>query len=135
VFYSVGSVVHVQKGTSAPHVALHAGRPVLALAASSSKLFVQTGLTVTEYNRAGGASVRHHLVCASATVSKLATNGSRSGTLTVPNAFEVLTRAKGAVVTFSGGRMFLVRIAAERRRCVAAPKRPAGRARTCPCRS
>jgi hypothetical protein len=32
-----------------------------------------------------------HLVCALATVSKLTTNGSRSGTLTVPKAFEVLT--------------------------------------------
>ena len=59
VFYSRGSVVYVQKGSTVPRVALHAGRPVLALAASSSKLFVETGLTVTEYNRSGGAKVRH----------------------------------------------------------------------------
>ncbi|MGN6676151.1 MAG: hypothetical protein ACTHKL_00020, partial [Streptosporangiaceae bacterium] len=59
VFYSRGSVVYVQKGTAAPQVALHAGGAVMALAASSSKLFVQTGLTVTAYNRSGGAKVRH----------------------------------------------------------------------------
>jgi hypothetical protein len=58
VFYSVLGG-HVQKGSAASRVALHAGRPVLALAASSSKLFVETGLTVTEYNRSGGAKVRH----------------------------------------------------------------------------
>jgi hypothetical protein len=272
VFYSRGSVVYVQKGTAAPQVALHAGGTVMALAASSSKLFVQTGLTVTEYNRSGGAKVRHwtltspvtpitlagllvvgqtlwswtdwgtdssgfefarlsrinttaaavhvvdkqaypvnvaanssgvyfedvrgpkslgylvhvtptggvharrgpggallalaggrldqmsfhnnghqyldtystttlgrlssaqisdndrmfagtglglivlnepctHLVCAKATVSKLATNGSRSGTLTVTNAFSVLTGQDGAVVTVTHGHMSLVRIA------------------------
>ncbi len=273
VFYSRVSVVYVQKGTAAPKVALHAGNPVLALAASSSKLFVETGLTVTEYNRSGGAKVRHwtltspvtpltiagllvagqtlwswtdwgtdssgfefarlsrintaasavhivdkhaypvdvaanaggaffedargpnslgfvvhstpagglharrgpvgallalaggrldqmafhsnghqfvdsysttslrrlssarisdndrmfagtglglivlnepcpHLVCAAATVAKLAAGGARTGTLTVPNAFEVLTGPKGAaVVTVSGGHMSLVKIA------------------------
>jgi len=272
VFYSRGSVVYVQKGNAAPQVALHAGRQVMALAASSSKLFVQTGLTVTEYNRSGGANIRHwtltspvtpitiagllvvgqtlwswtdwgtdssgfefarlsrintsaaavhvvdkqaypvnvaanssgvyfedargskslgylvhvtpfggvharrgpvgallalaggrleqmsfhtnghqyvdtystttlrrlssaqildndrmfagtglglivlnepctHLVCAKATVSKLATNGSRGGTLTVPNAFSVLTGRDGAVVTVSHGHMSLERIA------------------------
>jgi hypothetical protein len=51
-----------------------------------------------------------HLVCAKATVSKLASNGARSGTLTVPNAFSVLTGPRGAVVTVSGGHMSLVRI-------------------------
>lgn len=272
VFYSRGSVVYVQKGSAAPQVALHAGKAVMALAASSSKLFVQTGLTVAEYNRSGGAKIRHwtltspvtpitiagllvvgqtlwswtdwgtdssgfefarlsrivatavavhvvdkraypvnvaanssgayfedargskslgylvhvtpsggvharrgpvgallalaggrldqmsfhanghqfvdaystttlrrlssaqisdndrmfagtglglivlnepcpHLVCAKATVGKLATNGARSGTLTVPNAFSVLTGRDGAVVTVSHGHMSLVRIA------------------------
>jgi len=271
VFFSRGSVVYVQKGTAAPQVALHASRSVLALAASTSRLFVQTGLTVTEYNRAGGAKVRQwtltspvtpitiagllvvgqtlwswtdwgtdssgfefarlsrinitaavhvvdkqaypvdvaanssgaffedargtrgvgnlvhvtpsggvharrgpveallalvggrlhqmlfhadghqyidtygaaslarlssarisdndrmfagtglglivlnepcqHLVCAKANVSKLAANGSRTGTVTVPNAFSVLTGKNGAVVTVTGGHMFLVRIA------------------------
>jgi len=59
VFYSRGSVVYVQKGSSAPRVALHARKQVLALAANSAALFVQTGLTVTEYLRASGARVRH----------------------------------------------------------------------------
>jgi hypothetical protein len=59
VFFSKGSVVWVQKGTSAPHVALHVSRPVLALAANTADLFVQTGLTVTEYSRTGGAKIRH----------------------------------------------------------------------------
>lgn len=59
VFYSRGSVVYVQKGASAAHVALHPGKAVLALAASSSDLFVETGLTVTEYSRSNGANLRH----------------------------------------------------------------------------
>jgi len=59
VFFSRGSVVYVQKAALAPQIALHAGRQVVALAANSTDLFVQTGLTVTEYNRSGGAKVRH----------------------------------------------------------------------------
>lgn len=59
VFFSKGSVVYVQKGGSAPQIALHAGQQVMALAATSSGLFVQTGLTVTEYLRSSGAKVRH----------------------------------------------------------------------------
>jgi len=37
VFYSRGSVVYVQKGSSAPRVALHARKQVLALAANSQR--------------------------------------------------------------------------------------------------
>jgi hypothetical protein len=59
VFFSQGSVVYVQKGSSPPQVALHAGQQVMALAATTTDLFVQTGLTVTEYLRSGGATVRH----------------------------------------------------------------------------
>jgi hypothetical protein len=59
LFYSLGSVVHVVHGNSAPKVALHASRKVLALAATSSDLFVQTKLTVTEYRRSNGSKVRH----------------------------------------------------------------------------
>lgn len=59
VFYSRGSVVHVVDGTSAPHVALRAGRTVLALAANSADFFVQTGLRVTEYRRSNGQNLRH----------------------------------------------------------------------------
>src|SRR5580700_3367036 len=46
VFFSHGSVVYVVHGDQAPAVKLHAGHPVLALAANSSDLFVQTGLQV-----------------------------------------------------------------------------------------
>jgi hypothetical protein len=59
VYYSRGSVVRVVNGNSAPVVAVRAGRRVFALAATSSDLFVQTGLTVTEYSRPGGRSLRH----------------------------------------------------------------------------
>jgi hypothetical protein len=59
VFFSRGSVVYVVHGDQAPAVKLHAGHPVLALAANSSDLFVQTGLQVTEYQRADDAQVRH----------------------------------------------------------------------------
>jgi len=52
-----------------------------------------------------------HITCASATVSKLAANGSRSGTLHLAHAFSVLTGPKAAVVIFSAGHMSLVRLA------------------------
>ena len=58
LFYSRGAVVYVVTGHSAPHVAIHASRRVLALAANASDLFVQTGLTVTEYSRSNGSKVR-----------------------------------------------------------------------------
>ena len=59
VFYSKGPVVWAVAGNSAPKVAVHAGGKVMALAANSKNLFVQTGLTVTEYARAHGSAVRH----------------------------------------------------------------------------
>jgi hypothetical protein len=59
VFYSRGSVVYVVDGNSAPKVALHAGKKVIALAANASELFVQTGLRVTAYRRSSGAALRH----------------------------------------------------------------------------
>lgn len=59
IFFSKGSVVYVVVGNTAPKVALHAGGTVLALAANSADLFVQTGLTVTEYKRSDGSAVRH----------------------------------------------------------------------------
>jgi hypothetical protein len=59
VYYSRGSVVHVVNGSSPPAVAVRAGQRVFALAATSSDLFVQTGLTVTEYSRPGGRILRH----------------------------------------------------------------------------
>lgn len=59
VFYSRGSVVYVVDGDSAPAVAIHAAKTVIALAASSSDLFVETGLTVTEYSRSNGRNLRH----------------------------------------------------------------------------
>ena len=59
VFFSRGAVVDVVEGNRAPVIALHAAGPVLALAASDSDLFVETGLRVTEYSRANGSQVRH----------------------------------------------------------------------------
>ena len=50
------------------------------------------------------------LTCAAASVSKLAASGSASGKLTVPHAFELLAGPEAAVVEFTSGHMFLVRI-------------------------
>lgn len=62
VFFSRGSVVYVVDGNKAPAIALRAGHLVLALAANSSDLFVETGLRVTEYRRSDGAQVRHWIL-------------------------------------------------------------------------
>ena len=59
VFFSRGSVVYVVEGNHAPEVALHAGGPVLALGATDSVLFAETGLRFTEYCRADGRPVAH----------------------------------------------------------------------------
>jgi hypothetical protein len=59
VYYSHGSVVSVVKGNAAPKTAVHAAHTVQALAASGSDLFVQTGLTVTEYRRSNDKAVGH----------------------------------------------------------------------------
>ena len=59
VLYSRGSVVYVVNGDARPKIVLRAGHNVLALAATTADLFVQTGLTVTEYRRSDNAKVRH----------------------------------------------------------------------------
>jgi hypothetical protein len=59
VFYSRGAVVYVVSGNSAPRTVLHAGGAVLAIAATASDLFVQRGLTVTEYRKSTVSQVRH----------------------------------------------------------------------------
>lgn len=59
VFYSRGAVVYVVAGNSTPRTVLHAGGTVLAIAASASDLFVQNGLTVTEYRKSDVSKVRH----------------------------------------------------------------------------
>jgi hypothetical protein len=59
VFYSRGAVVYVVSGNSVPKTVLHAGGTVVAIAASASDLFVQTGLTVTEYRKSNDSKVRH----------------------------------------------------------------------------
>ncbi len=58
VYFSSGSSVAVVKGNSKPKTVLQAGKAVLALAANTADLFVQTGLTVTEYSRTGSRLVR-----------------------------------------------------------------------------
>lgn len=59
VFYSNGSFVYKVAGNSAPTLAVTAGGTVLALAANTSELFVQVGLTVTAYRRSDGSVIRH----------------------------------------------------------------------------
>jgi hypothetical protein len=69
VFFSRGSVVYAVEGNRAPVIALHAGRTVLALAATDADLFVGTGLLVTEYSRANGSQVRPWTLTSPATVT------------------------------------------------------------------
>lgn len=59
VFFSRGSAIDVVEGNRAPVIALHAAGTVLALAATDSDLFVETGLRVTEYSRGNGSQLRH----------------------------------------------------------------------------
>jgi hypothetical protein len=59
VYFAVGKSVSVVDGTSAPKTVLKSvGKPILALAVNSSDLFVQTGLTVTEYSRSHAQFIR-----------------------------------------------------------------------------
>jgi hypothetical protein len=57
VFVAAGSVVYVVEGDGSPQIAEHAAGDVVALAASSTGLYVQTGLKVSEYNRYTGNEV------------------------------------------------------------------------------
>jgi hypothetical protein len=59
VYYALGSTVLVVNGNAKPKTVLHASKQVMALAANSSDLFVQTALTVTEYRRSNGSAVKH----------------------------------------------------------------------------
>lgn len=59
VYYSRGAAVYSVSGNSSPKTVLHAGGTVLAIAASASDLFVQNGLTVTEYTKSGDSKVAH----------------------------------------------------------------------------
>jgi hypothetical protein len=50
LYYSRGSIVYRVTGNGKPKAQVHATSRVMAVAASQSELFVQTGLTVTEYS-------------------------------------------------------------------------------------
>jgi hypothetical protein len=58
VYYSRGSVVYVVKGLHAPAAALRASGPVLAVAASTSDLFVVVGNKVSAYALSNGRWLR-----------------------------------------------------------------------------
>lgn len=49
LYYSRGSIVYRVTGNSKPQAEVHASSRVMAVAANQTDLFVQTGLTVTEY--------------------------------------------------------------------------------------
>ena len=57
-YYFLGSAVYEVKSDSAPRAILHVRGNVLAVAASTSDLFVDVGRTVTEYRRSSHHSVR-----------------------------------------------------------------------------
>ncbi len=78
-----------------------------ARVSNNDRALAGTGLGLLVLNEACS-----QVTCASATVSKLATNGTVSGTVSVPHAFSLLTGPQGAVVTFSAGHMSLVRLGA-----------------------
>lgn len=58
VFFGNGSIVDVVETTGAPQVAVHATGKVMALAASTTDLYVLAGKTVTDYSRSNGAVVQ-----------------------------------------------------------------------------
>jgi hypothetical protein len=78
LYFSHGSVVSVVKGNAAPKTAVHAAHAVQALAATSSDLFVETGLTVTEYQRSNDNPVRHFTL--SSPVTPITSAGLIAGT-------------------------------------------------------
>ncbi len=57
VFYSNGRGVYVVVGNSVPALAVTASGQVLALAATTSELFVEVGRTVTAYSRSDGSVI------------------------------------------------------------------------------
>lgn len=59
LFYSRGSVVYRVTGNGKPQAEVHASSRVMAVAANQSDLFVQTGLTVTEYRLPRASKVKH----------------------------------------------------------------------------
>ncbi len=59
LYYSRGSVVYRVTGNGKPQAEVHASSRVMAVAANQSDLFVQTGLTVTEYRLPSGSKVKH----------------------------------------------------------------------------
>jgi hypothetical protein len=58
VYYARGPVVYEVKGDHSPVTALRASGPVLAVAATSSDLFVDVGHTVSAYARSDGRRLR-----------------------------------------------------------------------------
>src|SRR6185437_3849199 len=59
LYYSRGSVVYRVIGNGKPKAVVHASSRVMAAAANQADLFVQTGLTVTEYRLSNGSKVKH----------------------------------------------------------------------------
>jgi hypothetical protein len=59
VYYVRNAKVYKVHGTHAPVLVLDASAPVLAVAASRSDLYIETGKTVIEVDLATGVSVRH----------------------------------------------------------------------------
>jgi hypothetical protein len=58
VYFATGSVVKAVKGDAAPTVVTHLPRPALAVAATVSDLYVETGSTIRDY-AVPGMAVRH----------------------------------------------------------------------------
>jgi hypothetical protein len=59
LYYSRGATVYRVTGNGKPKVEVHASHTVMAVAANQSDLFVQTGLTVTEYRLSNASAVKH----------------------------------------------------------------------------
>jgi hypothetical protein len=59
LYYSRGAVVYRVTGNGKPKAEVHASARVIALAANQTDLFVQTGLTVTEYRLSSRSKVKH----------------------------------------------------------------------------
>ncbi len=73
LYYSRGSVVYRVIGNGQPKAQVHASATVMAVAANQTDLFVETGLTVTEYRLSNGSKVKHWTL--SSPVAKITSAG------------------------------------------------------------
>jgi hypothetical protein len=73
LYYSRGSTIYRVVANNKPKAEVHASGRVVALAANRTDLFVEVGLTVTEYGLSSGSKVKHWML--SSPVAKITSAG------------------------------------------------------------